>query len=307
MKKTLSKISLVGVSMFFCVAGFASDQVSDAPVVELPDDAVVAERGGATLTVGAMRAKLRAALPPEAREGFFADGARVATLIDGLLGTRQIAEEARRNGLDQNPEIRTEIEEYVNDLLARRQIAQHLESLDEPDFSLLARERYLANKSEYIQPETRDARHILILTEGRTEAEAKEIAEKVHQLLVQGEDFIEVLQEYSEDPAASHAGRVPGVRVGGNFDPAFTEAVFALEKVEDISGPVLTGFGYHVIRLDRIIEARHRSFDEVEEELVSKIRYEHRMAARQHYIDTFTSQPLNLKEETMTKLPFAEP
>ncbi len=274
----------------------------------LPDSAVVAERGGAVLTFGDMRAKLRASLPADKRRGFFTDGARVAPLIDDLLGTRQLAAVARENGLDKDPELRAEVEAYELELLARREILRYLASLDEPNYEILARERYLANKASYALPELRDVRHILIRmpVEGRSELDAKAIAEKVHGLLVAGGDFDEVYREYAEDSNVTLKGWVRDVRYDGGLDPAFAEVAFALQSPGEVSKPVRSSFGYHVIRLEGTKPARDRSYDEVKDELIDEIRRETRMAARAHYVESFTSQPLKLNDETMRQLPTQE-
>lgn len=284
----------------------ATDDTEHKPSQRLPDSAVVAERGGAVLTLGDMRAKLRASLPASKREGFFADGAKVTLLIDELLAARQLADVARENGLDQDPELRAEIELYEIDLLARHQIRKYMAALEEPDYEILAWELYLANKASYALPESRDVRHILIRTRaaGRTEEESRGIATKVHDLLVAGGDFDALFEEYSEDGNSTLAGWVRGVKDDGSFDPAFTAAtLYALEKPGEVSEPVLSDFGYHVIRLESITPMRDRDFDEVKDEIVTGIRREHRRAARTTYVNDFTSQELKLNEETMTQLP----
>ena len=271
----------------------------------LPDSAIVAERGGEVLTLGGMRAKLRTALPAEKRRGFFADGARVAPLIDELLATRQIATVARQNGLDKDPQLRAEVEAYELDLLARRQIAAHMAALEEPDYTVLARERYVANKASYALPELRDVRHILIRlpSEGRTDEDAEAIAKKVNDLLLAGSDFDEVFEEYSEDSSKALKGWVRDIRHESELDPAFAHAAFSLKALGEVSKPVRSAFGYHVIRLEAITPSRARSFDEVKEGIVKEIRTESRLAARTAYVNSFTSQPLKLNDETMKQLP----
>lgn len=275
------------------------------PPQRLPDSAVVAERGGAVLTLGDMRAKLRASLPASKRDGFFSDGAKVALLIDELLAARQLADVARENGLHLDPELRAEVELYEIDLLARHQIRQYMAALEEPDYEILARERYLANKADYATPESRDVRHILIRTRaaGRSEQQSREIAAKVRDLLMSGGDFDELFEEYSEDGNPDLAGWVRGIKDDGSFDPAFvTATLHILEKPGDVSEPVLSDFGYHVIRLEGITPARDRSYEEVKDEIIAAIRQEYRRAARTTYVNNFTSEELKLNEETMKKL-----
>ena len=289
-------------------SAFAQSVQGEEKPQPLPDSALVAERGGAVLTLGDMRAKLRTALPTEKRRGFFTDGARVAPLIDDLLATRQIAAVARENGLDKDAQLRAEVEAYELDLLARSQIAAHMAALEEPDYAILARERYLTNKEGYALPEVRDVRHILIRVpaEGRSEQDAKAIADKVQGLLEAGGDFDEVFEEYAEDSREELKGWVRDIRYEDELDPAFADMAFSLETLGEVSKPVLSTFGYHVIRLEAVTPSRTRSYDEVKDEIIGEIRREYRMAARAAYVGSFTSQALKLNDETMKQLPTQE-
>lgn len=284
--------------------GVAGAQALDTANIP-PDDAIVAERGGIKITVGEMRAKVRTSVPATARKGYFESGASVSSLIESMLLTRQIAAEARSKGLDQEPDIKTEIEEAVLDLLSRRQVGRYLDAQPEPDYEVLAKERYMAKKEDFTTPPRRDVRHILILKSDKPEAEAKAIAEKVHELLVQGKDFDEVFNEYTEDPARSLNGWVNNVW-GDRYDPAFLHATWNLENIGDISEPVLSKFGYHVIRLEKDEAPRLRPYEEVREELVKKLKEEVKTATREAYITEFSSQPLKLNDEALKNLPAIE-
>ncbi|HET9049988.1 MAG TPA: peptidylprolyl isomerase [Chiayiivirga sp.] len=279
----------------------------DAPkMADLPDSAVVAERGGVNVTVGELRAKVRLALGEERSRGYFADGQRVAQLIDDQLSTKQLVAEAKANGLDKDPQMQAEMASYIRGVLARRQVEYHLDNMKFPDVELLAQERYQANKSSFIEPGSRDVRHILILTRDKSDEAAKAKADEAHAALVKGEDFDEVLHTYSEDPEVAQNGWVRGVRDDGSFDAEFTKAAMALQKPGDISAPVKSAFGYHVIRLQSITPEHQRTFDEVKDKLIAKLRKEQRDAAREAYLNTFKALPTQLNDETMKQLPNAE-
>lgn len=281
-----------------------AEQVQSQP---LPDSAVVAERGGVVVTLGDLRAKLRNSLPADKRRGFFSDGARTAALIDDVLATRQLAVAAREKGLDEDPALRAEVEMFETELLARRHLVRYLDSLDAPDYELLARERYLANKATYALPESRDVRHILIRsTSGHSEEEAKALAQEAHRKLLAGEDFDAVFKEYAEAADVEHGGWLRGIHNDGSLEDAFADAAFAMTAPGDVSAPVLTPFGYHVILVTSITPARSRSFEEMKDQLIDEIKGEIRLAARTSYVGGFTSQPLKLNDETMKQLPTQE-
>jgi len=294
--KIMIKKLLVAMTAL-AVCGFAGAQELDIP----KDDDVVAERGGVPVTVGQLLAKLRIGGPKQARKGYFADGNKTATLIDGQLLTHQIAAEARANGLDKDPQIQREIEAEIAELLSRRQIERHMESLQEPNFEELARERYIAKKAEYIQEETADVRHILILTSDKTEEEAKAKADKAYAQLKDGVNFDAIWMEYSEDPNRAANGWVRKVSREG-FDMAFVDATEKLQNIGDISEPVKSQFGYHIIRLEKRTPARQRTFDEMKVALIDQARQEFRMAARDAYLASFSVKPLTVNEEVVQKL-----
>ena len=280
------------------MGGWATAQELQIP----PDDAVVAERGGVPVTVGDLRAKLRASSPKQARDGYFSDATKTGVLIDGQLLTRQIVAEARANGLDKEPAIQQEIESGIAELLARRQIERHMASLQEPDLEVLARERYIANKGEYMKPASADVRHILILTSNKSEVEARAKADKVHELLKAGGDFDAIFVEYSEDPNKAEQGWVRQVEREG-FDPAFVDATEKLQNPGDISEPVLSRFGFHVIRLEEVTPARQRTFDEVKHVIVDQVRNEFRAASKDAYLASFSAKPLKMHDKVIQKLP----
>lgn len=91
--------------------------------------------------------------------------------------------------------------------------------------------------------------HILInVHEKRDDVEAKKTAQELYNMLQQGADFAELAQKYSSDATASKGGVLPAFGLGAMVKP-FEDAAFALAKPGDISLPVKTRYGYHIIKL----------------------------------------------------------
>ena len=101
--------------------------------------------------------------------------------------------------------------------------------------------------------------------------------------IVAGADMNALAKEISEDPSAKrNDGRLDWF-TRDRMDPAFTQAVFALGKVGDVSEPVKSRFGWHVIRLDGRRGGGTRPYDDVKAEIVADLRkayVEERRAAR---------------------------
>ena len=140
------------------------------------------------------------------------------------------------------------------------------------------RARYDENRDSYVRPEQREASHILLnLDPGADEeavasarAELAAAAERV----AGGEDFADVAREMSDDIGSAEAGGSLGVIAPGAMVPEFEEAVFALDAEGDLSEPVRTDFGLHLIRLDGVTGEEGQSFEEVGEEIRAEIRSE---------------------------------
>ncbi|MEQ1710830.1 MAG: peptidylprolyl isomerase [Hyphomicrobium sp.] len=108
------------------------------------------------------------------------------------------------------------------------------------------------------------ARHILVDSEDK----AKELAAKVKA----GGDFVALAKENSKDPGSKDEGGMLGYFSRGQMVPAFEDAAFALKK-GDISAPVKSQFGWHVIKLEDRRPKKLPSFDEVKERILSSMIY----------------------------------
>jgi peptidyl-prolyl cis-trans isomerase C len=104
------------------------------------------------------------------------------------------------------------------------------------------------------------ARHILVATE----AEAKEVAER----LKKGEDFATVAKEKSKDTGAE--GGDLGFFARGQMLKPFEDAAFALE-VNQISEPVQTQFGWHIIKVEEKRDQALPTFDQVKEVIIAQL------------------------------------
>lgn len=139
------------------------------------------------------------------------------------------------------------------------------------------RDHYESHKAEYVEQEAREVRHILISPfrnladgtvsstagEGEWEA-ARTEAEKVRNEIRNGADFISQVEQYSDDDATSENGGKLGAIIRGQMVPAFDEAVFSIQK-GDLSEPVKTRYGYHIIQVTDITPERQITYDQVKE------------------------------------------
>jgi parvulin-like peptidyl-prolyl isomerase len=97
---------------------------------------------------------------------------------------------------------------------------------------------YKKNKQQYVQPESRDVRHILV--------KKKALADQIYQQLKSGGSFAALAKKYSQDPGSKASGGKLTISKGRQV-PEFDKAAFAL-KVNELSQPIKTQYGWHVIQ-----------------------------------------------------------
>jgi peptidyl-prolyl cis-trans isomerase C len=134
---------------------------------------------------------------------------------------------------------------------------------------------YESNIKEFEQPETVKATHILFMVEPDAPADVvkqkEEAAAKAAQRAAAGEDFTKLAKELSEEPGASESGGDLGFFPKDRMVPEFADAAFA-QKVGDISKPVKTQFGWHVIKVTDKKAAGTVPFEQVKEQVVSYLK-----------------------------------
>lgn len=132
---------------------------------------------------------------------------------------------------------------------------------------------YDANAEKYVNPEQRHARHILIAAPQEKDAivEAAIKADEIYERLQNGGDFAAVAGEVSDDPATAASGGDLGFFSRGLMTDKFDDAVFAMQ-VGEISEPVQTDFGFHIIELLEVRPEEASPLADVRDELVASLQ-----------------------------------
>lgn len=135
---------------------------------------------------------------------------------------------------------------------------------------------YAANNDDFKQEDQVNARHILLMVdENGSEADAAKAEKKIKKILAKakaGQDFGKLAEKYSEGPSGPKGGELGWFGRGAMVKP-FEEAAFNLKKGE-ISKPVRTRFGWHIIKIDDIRKAGQKDFDQVKDEIRAAIAQE---------------------------------
>jgi len=224
------------------------------PFAASADDVVVAKVNGvdikqsdldfAASEVGAQLANF----PPEDRRRM---------LLQFVMENELMAEAAVQAALDSGPSFEDRLKYHKRRALRDAYYDKSVRNAN-PDEE--AKKIYDAKIAGMKPEEEIHARHILVATE----AEAKEVKER----LVKGEDFATVAKEKSKDPSAE--GGDLGFFGRGQMLKPFEDAAFAL-KVGEISDPVQTQFGWHIIKVEEKRTRPLPTFDQVKDTIISQL------------------------------------
>lgn len=251
-------------------------------------------------------------LPPQMVEMFkgqIFDFAIDKHLVDNKLAEQDI--EVTEEDIDEAFEEFTERfggEEALQQQLARRGVS--VEEVREDMHQDVQLEKYLGERydldvtEEELQEffnmhqdrlgseEERHARHVLIEVDENadeaTEEEAQQRAQAVYEEASDGADFEELAREKSEGPTAERGGDL-GFFPRHQMVPAFSEVAFEMEP-GDISEPVRSQFGFHVIQLVDVQEGGEAEFDDVRSEIELQLKHQKRQEVFQEFLE-------KLKEE----------
>ncbi|RAP76312.1 foldase protein PrsA [Paenibacillus montanisoli] len=156
----------------------------------------------------------------------------------------------------------------VEDLKKQTPMQLRIKKLLEPQTKVTdedVKKFFEENKAQFDQPEQVRASHILVAT--------KEEADAILKQLKEGADFAQLAKEKSTDPGSKDQGGDLGFFGKGDMDPAFEAAAFKLKK-DELSEPIKTDYGYHIIKGAEHKEAKAATLDEkkaeIKEQLISQ-------------------------------------
>jgi peptidyl-prolyl cis-trans isomerase C len=229
------------------------------PAKAAPDtSAVIARYSGKTLTTADAQEAMKK-LPGPSRV-YLSSPDRKRQFVDNLIMNDLMFEEGKRQGLDADPEITRQVDDFRERLVVQRvlrDLRKRPEISDEE-----AKQKYDANPNLYSTTQIR-ASHILV----KDEATAKEIRA---QLVSNPDSFADVAKEKSTDLGSGRRGGELGLFGPGRMVPEFEAVAFSL-KPGEISEVVKTQYGYHVIKVTERKEGTVRPFDQVKAQIKSQI------------------------------------
>ena len=273
------------------------------------DQHVFARQGDLVLTQDELDAAF-AQIPEQYRKSFIRDGSRVDQLLQNLFTNKLLAADAAKNEFDRETVVVNRVKLAGEKELASAWLERVVQNAPPADFEALAHERYLANPEAYQTEAMVDVSHILIRSETRPEAEAVQMVNELRARLMEDPSrFDSFVQEYSEDPAmSSNQGRYPQIQRGQMVKP-FEDMAFSMQNPGDISEPVKTSYGFHILRLNRKIAPEMIPFEQAKIRLMEAVRTEYLDDYRTRYLFKLVPEPIQIEEgavEAMVKRHFGE-
>lgn len=191
--------------------------------------------------------------------------------FDTFEGRKQLLEQkvafgvfsryAKEQGLDNSEEFIQKINDITEQILTQTVIADLFKNVTVSEEE--AREYYNNNTDKFVMGETVSAKHILV----DDEKTALDIKEKLDYNEI---TFDDAAKKYSKCPSKERGGTL-GYFPKGKMVKEFEDAAFNA-KVGELSDPVKTDYGYHLILVDDKVEGRTLSFDEVKDKLLNEIK-----------------------------------
>ena len=174
-------------------------------------------------------------------------------------------------------EVKAYYDENSSEFLTQEQVVVEYVELEKSAFfdqvavdDAALQELYQAEIANLV--EQRHAAHILFeVTADVTDEQAKAAAQSAIERINAGEEFAAVAKEVSDDIGSAEQGGDLGFAAQGVYDPAFEDALYALEKGQ-ISAPVRTDYGWHVIKLLDVQAADVPSFASLKDKLSQDLK-----------------------------------
>lgn len=183
-------------------------------------------------------------------------------ILDDVITMRLYALSGESEKLDQTPEFIASLENAKRAMLAQAAMRKIIEDVSVSDDE--ARKFYDENSKLFTQPERIHARHILVSDDA--------VLAKLQEDLKAGKSFDVAAKEYSIDPGSAANGGDLGEFPRGVMVPEFEKAAFELKNPGDVSEPVKSQFGWHIIKLEEHIPESPMSFEQVKAQVFQELR-----------------------------------
>ena len=264
MRLSVVSALLLGCALAFATPAAAQDGTAQTPAEAaapaVSPDTVVATVGGEAITeadIGFAAEDLQQELqqmPPEDRKAF---------LLTVLIDMKVMAQAARQEGMDASDVFKRRLAYLEERALRRAFFSERIAAAVTEEAIQAAYAKYVES---FVSSEEVRAKHILVAT--------KEDADAVKAELATGKTFEVLAMEKSTDPSAAQNGGDLGFFSRGMMVKPFEDAAFALTEPGQVSEPVESQFGWHVIKLEEKRQSQPPSLEQLAPQLQQQVMFE---------------------------------
>lgn len=296
----------IALGMMFAGAMHAAEVKEGSPNLDsLRADAgtVVVKQGEVDVTLGDVDTWMLD-VPEKDREGFIRSPERIEQMLFQILLMKQANADARKAKLDQKPLVDRHMKMAAERTLARYQMEAVRNAIKSPDFTDLAAERYTANPEKYREPDIATLVHVLITEGERGSDAAKTLIDKLYkQALKNPAKMEEIAVKNSDDSSVvTNQGQLKEISLA-TLDLEFAKAARALQPGQ-VSAPVKSQFGWHIIRLDAIKRGRLPTYAELKDTIKADLEKEYVDNSFREYVNGLRQRELTPSPDVLGKLPF---
>jgi peptidyl-prolyl cis-trans isomerase C len=260
--------SMLMTAVILVLSGCGSDKNGST------NSKVVAEVNGEIVSEGMFDAYLDYKRIPKS------DTKAIDRELNGYLEREGLAEVILKQNLLDPARIETEVNEFRKQML----ISRYFERFLRDKVNETAMRNFYAANAERFQSKKAHVAHVLIRTNPKMSQQEREAlltkAQEVYSKAMSNEEFAVLAKQYSDDSLSAKKGGDLGWITEGSIDPAFVKAAFGMKKGE-ISQPVVTPFGFHVIKVLDEAQIVKKPYESVK----GDIRFELRQQAKQAEMD----------------------
>ena len=273
---------------------------SKGPAAEAPAGDVVALVDGKPITVSDVQRRINALDPyskaryslPEQRKRF----------LENLVRFEVLASEAKKRGYDRDPDVQRVLKNQMIDVFLRKELDEKLKGETISDDAVA--EYYRKHHSEFVQSAQVRVSQILVKDRARAEKVAAE-ARALGKTDQADKGFRELVSKYSEDEdSKSLGGDLTFLdRSNHQLPPALVQAAYELQDIGDISAPVASDKGFHVLRLTQRRAAFVRPLEGVAGEIRRLISSERRAKKMEEMVAQMREKlKVEIYEEQLAKV-----
>jgi peptidyl-prolyl cis-trans isomerase C len=295
----MKKLILMVVLLSFAACTKDKGEPEDRAVPPPADDALTEPAGDALAVINGIPISRDEFLlyiqpyPPRMKENLQGREYVLNALTDQIL----LEGEAKRMGLDKDPDYRRKVDSYRRNLLNN----MLFEAVNEGEFSVTpneAKKYFEAHPEEFDRPAKVHARHILLATE----KEAKDLLRKIKK----GASFEDMAKQFSTDVSTRNRGGDLGPFTRDQR-PQLAAAAFAIKKPGGLAGPVKSQRGFHLLQLVRGIPAKKDTLEEIRDSLMSRLRARKRQEVKKALLARLREQAqIEVDKQTLESLQVPE-